>query len=306
MNGSAQRWMMRGRWRLSFAAVWLTAVLGCDGAFPAAPVVEEEVPNRCRVDGRIVSSEWKELGGGLERAIVSAWTLPKNERVAEVSAQGERFELRLPPGNYRLVCSATGTRGATFKILSREVSIAENQNRLEVGRIDLPISKTTALYGKLAPELTGIIGWQNTPPLAHKDLRGQIVVLDFFAYYCSICHAHKPDLVKLREKYAEQGLVVLAVHDASLSTMDEVNAKMEPLLRQIFHGKPPKLPVALDGSGKEGVFEAYGIYAVPAVVLINQRGLIVRRYHHAGVPQLESDVRALLSAGPKPGRRGNG
>lgn len=306
MSGSAPQWIMMSRWRLSLAVGWLAAMLGCDGPFPAARAVGEEAPNGCHVNGRIVCTEWKELGGGIERAIVSAWTLPQNERVDEISAQGEQFRLRLPPGKYRLVCSATGTRGATFKILSREVSIAENQSRLEVGRIDLPISKTTALYGKPAPELTGIVGWQNTPPLALNDLRGQVVVLDFFAYYCSICHAHKPDLVKLREKYAAQGLVVLAVHDASLSTMDEVNAKMEPLLRQIFHGKPPKLPMALDGSGKESVFEAYGIYAVPAVILINQRGRVVRRYHHAGVPQLESDVRALLRTGSKPGRRGDG
>jgi len=299
MNGSARRRMLWTRWRLSFAVMWLAAVLGCDEPLPEARVVEEEAPHGCHVNGRIVSAAWKELGGGIERAIVSVWTLPERERVDEVYAEGERFEFQLPPGNYRIDCSAIGTRGATFKVLSREISVAEDQGRLDIGQIDLPISKTTGLYGKPAPELAGIIDWQNTPPLTLKEMYGKVVVLDFFGYYCSICHAHKPDLVKLRETYGPKGLVVLAIHDASLSTMDEVNAKMEPVLHHIFGGHPPTLPMALDGTGKEGVFDAYGIYAVPAVILIDQQGRVVRRYHHAGKPELEADVRTLLGAPSK-------
>lgn len=51
----------------------------------------------------------------------------------------------------------------------------------------------------------GIIDWRNTPPLALKDLHGKVIVLDFFGDYCSICHAYKPDLVKLRHTYGRQG-----------------------------------------------------------------------------------------------------
>jgi thiol-disulfide isomerase/thioredoxin len=247
------------------------------------------------VSGRIVSTAWRDLGGRIERAIVSASTLPGSEQVAEFSGAGERFEIRLPPGKYRLVCSAVGTRGATFKVLTREVTVAEGQDDLEVGLVDLPISRTTGLYGQPAPELAGIIAWENTPPLALKDLKGKVVVLDFFGYYCSICHAHKPDLVKLREQYEDQGLVVLAIHDASLKTIEAMHEKMEPVLRHVFEGDPPKLPMALDGSGEQSVFDAYGIYAVPAVILIDRQGRVVRRYHHAGKPELEADVRMLLS-----------
>ena len=42
-----------------------------DGPVPGAPVVEEEAPRGYRVNGRIVSTAWKDLGGGIERAIVS-------------------------------------------------------------------------------------------------------------------------------------------------------------------------------------------------------------------------------------------
>ena len=300
MAASARR-SIRTRWRLPFALVWVVALLGCDKPFPGAAVAKKEAPG-CRVDGRIVSAAWKDLGGGIERAIVSVWTLPELERVDEVYAEGERFEIRLPPGKYRLVCSANGTRGATFQVQSREVTIAEKQERLDLGKVDLPISKTTALYGKPAPEFTGIIDWKDTPPLVLQDLRGKVIVLDFFAYYCSICHDHKPDLAKLREKYERQGLVVLAIHDGSLKTMDEVNAKMKPVLNNVFDGDPPMLPMALDGTGEQSVFAAYGIYAVPAVVLIDQQGRVVRRYHHAGTAQLEADVGRLLGVRSQTGR----
>lgn len=300
------------RCRLLLGLAWLgwAAIPGCADPVPQGLIVENEAqaekklpaaeplkPAGCRVHGRVVSSSWRDLGGGIERAIVRVETLPDLKQVDDVYGQGEEFELRLPPGKYRLTCSANGTRGATFQILTREVSVAEDKD-LDIGAIDLPISKTTSLYGKQAPELDGILGWRDTKPLTMKDLRGQVVVLDFFTQYCSICHAHKPDLVKLRDKYQRQGLAVLAIHDSGLKTLEELNKKIDPILRNVFQGDPPKIPMALDGPGKQCVFESYGIYAVPAVILIDQQGRVVRRHHHAGRPELEEDVKTLLSAPP--------
>jgi len=300
-NGSihcAQRWAP--------VALWFVALSGCDVQIPAppaagnpAPAAAKQEPPGCTVRGRIVSTAWRGRGGRIERAIVTAWALPESRQVAEYSEAGERFEVRLPPGKYRIVYSAVGTRGATFEIQTREITIGDGEDHLDVGQIDLPISKSTRLYGQPAPELGGIVAWRDTPPLALKDLRGKVVVLDFFGYYCTICHAHKPDLVKLRDQFKDQGLVVLAIHDASLKTLEEMNAKMEPVLREVFNGNAPRLPIALDGTGDKNVFNAYGIYAVPAVILIDQQGRIVRRYHHAGKPDLEADVRTLLTPASK-------
>jgi peroxiredoxin len=296
-------WLIR--WGLvAVHSLGLATVYGCDVQLPGPPVAggnEKKVePEGSRVSGRIVSSAWRDRGGGIERAIVSAWTLPEMKRVEQAYGKGERFEFHLPPGKYRITCSANGTRGATFEVESREITLAENQDSLDLGVVDLPISKNTSLYGKPAPELDGIIAWHDTEPIALKDLRGKVVVLDFFAWYCSICHEHKPDLVKLRDKYQADGLVVLALHDPSLKTLDEMNAKMGPVLRRVFKGDPPKLAMALDGMGEKSTFAAYGIQAVPAVILIDKRGRIVRRYHHAGTPELEADVRASLSDRSQP------
>jgi thiol-disulfide isomerase/thioredoxin len=261
---------------------------------PVPPVADKQQPDGCRVAGRIISTVWGEQGGGIERAIVSVWS--GSERLEQAYGKGGQFQLNLKPGKYRLMCSANGTRGATFDVVNREVAIADSQDRLDLGDIDLPISKTTALYGRPAPELTGISDWQDTPPLVLGDLRGKVVVLDFFGYYCSICHEHKPDLVRLSQKYKDKGLVVLAVHDNSLKTLAEMNAKIDPILARVFKGNVPELPIALDGAGKNSVCEAYGIYAVPALIVIDPQGRVFRRYYHAGVPELDADVQKLLSA----------
>jgi len=268
---------------------------------PAAAGTADVVPD-CRVHGRVESAEYRRMAGGIERAIVAVRKLPSGERIALENFRGEAVELRLPPGEYALEFSAVGTRGATFQGSRREISVGGGRKELDFGAIDLAISRTTSLYGRPAPELSGIVAWKNTEPLRLKDLCGKVVLLDFFAYYCSICHAHKPDLARLREKYADQGLVVLAVHDGSLATLVEMNEKMDPILRRVFAGEVPALPMALDGSDGESVFGAYGIGAVPSVILIDGEGRVVRRFHHAGVPELEPEVRRLLTpadAGPE-------
>ena len=199
MHSLLRRWTLN-RWDLasvlsiSFATIW-----GCDEQLPPAPAMHITEGEGCRVSGRVVSTEWRNLGGGIERAIVSVWKLPEVVRVEQVYQEGEHFEFRLPPGKYRLVYSAIGTRGATFEGKAREITIAEDQERVDIEEVDLPISKTTGLYGKRAPELEGIIAWQDTPPISLKRMRGKVVVLDFFAHYCSICHEHKPDLMKLAQ-----------------------------------------------------------------------------------------------------------
>ncbi len=244
--------------------------------------------------GRLVSSQYEKLGGHIERSIIRVAKDPGIEEAVEQIFTGNGFQLHLPAGRYRILCSANGSRGATFQPVQRQFEVRAGDPELDLGEIDLPISKTTSLYGQPAPELEGIVAWKNTEPLALKDLRGKAVVLDFFAYYCSICHAHKPDLAKLQEKYAGQGLVVLALHNSSLATLAEMNEKMDPILRRVFRGPVPKLPMALDGSDGKSIFGAYGIRAVPAVILIDREGRVVRRFHHAGVPELEVEVRRLL------------
>src|SRR4051812_20866444 len=63
-----------------------------------------------------------------------------------------------------------------------------------------------------APELDGGVAWLNTAgPLKLKDLRGKVVVLDFWTLCCINCIHTIPDLTKLEKKYPNE-LVVIGVH----------------------------------------------------------------------------------------------
>jgi thiol-disulfide isomerase/thioredoxin len=69
-----------------------------------------------------------------------------------------------------------------------------------------------------APELAGAVEWLNVPhPLTlKKDLRGKIVLLDFWTYGCINCMHVLPDLKRLEHKYREE-LVVVGIHSAKFT-----------------------------------------------------------------------------------------
>jgi thiol-disulfide isomerase/thioredoxin len=255
----------------------------------------------CRVTGRVFSSEYAKVGGGIERAIAYAYRGKGGDRVDDVSAKGETFELRLAPGTYRIQLSAVGTRGATFDFKQATVVIEPGQRAAQVPDADLPVSKTTRLYGAPAPELDGAVGWKNTQPGKLRDLRGRVVVLDFFAHYCSICHAHAPDLARIAQKYRNQGVAVLAVHDDSVKSIEEMDERMKDVPKKYWGGKDLAFPTVLDGGGDSGIFRSYGIGAVPAMILIDQQGRVVRRLYNAADPEFEKEIQRLLA--PRPRRR---
>lgn len=71
------------------------------------------------------------------------------------------------------------------------------------------------LEGKAAPTLEKLTGWMNTDARSWDDLKGKVVVLDFWGTWCGPCVAQIPKLKALHEKYAKQGLVILGVHSSN-------------------------------------------------------------------------------------------
>lgn len=262
------------------------------GPAPATPPPPRaDTPaGKCRVKGALASSEYARAGGSLERAIVSVYTDPGRDKVAGADEKGAAFAVDLPPGSYALECTGVGSRGATFVPTEKKFTVKAGDAKLDLGTIDMPASKVTKLFGQPAPELDGAVAWKNTDPLTLKGLKGKGVVLDFWSYSCTICLHHKPDLARLAEKYGDRGLAVLTVHDSSLDSVDEVERRIPAAIKQ----KAGHLPLALDGPGDKSIFRAYGITAVPMVILIDPEGKVVRRFHHAGDAELDREVEKLL------------
>jgi thiol-disulfide isomerase/thioredoxin/sugar lactone lactonase YvrE len=120
----------------------------------------------------------------------------------------------------------------------------------------------------LAPELEGGTGWLNTAgPIRLKDLRGKIVLIDFWTYCCINCIHTLPDLAKLEKKYANQ-LVVIGVHSAKFDNEKESENIRKAILRyEISH------PVVNDSNQK--IWATYGASSWPTLVLIDPEGYLV-------------------------------
>jgi thiol-disulfide isomerase/thioredoxin len=118
-----------------------------------------------------------------------------------------------------------------------------------------------------APELEGGVAWLNTAgPLRLKDLRGKVVLLDFWTFCCINCIHSLPDLAKLEKKYANQ-LVVIGVHSAKFDNEKETESIRKAILRyEIAH------PVVNDAHMK--IWRTYlgNRGSWPTLVLIDPEG----------------------------------
>jgi len=119
-----------------------------------------------------------------------------------------------------------------------------------------------------APELEGGVAWLNTTgPLKMADLRGKVVLLDFWTYCCINCIHILPDLERLEKKYPNE-LVVIGVHSAKFHAEKDTGNIREAVLRyHIEH------PVVNDAEHK--IWNAYGVNSWPTFWLIDPEGNLV-------------------------------
>src|SRR5688572_23083152 len=92
------------------------------------------------------------------------------------------------------------------------------KNLVAVGVLSATAAATgAAIAGPLkngvpAPEFTGIEKWLNSEPLTMQQLRGKVVLVDFWTYDCINCINTLPHVKDWHQKYKDQGLVVVGVH----------------------------------------------------------------------------------------------
>ncbi len=147
-----------------------------------------------------------------------------------------------------------------------------------------------------APEFDGGVGWLNTDrPIHLKDLKGKVVLLDFWTYCCINCMHVIPDLKKLEEKYPNE-LVVIGVHSAKFDNERESESIKNAVLRYGI-----KHPVVNDA--KFAIWHAYTVNAWPTLVLIDPDGKIVEQVSGEGnFEELDSTIAGLISRFSQAGR----
>jgi thiol-disulfide isomerase/thioredoxin len=142
--------------------------------------------------------------------------------------------------------------------------------------------------GVEAPELTGGIAWLNTAsPIKLKDLRGKIVVLDFWTLCCINCLHTLPDLANLERKYANE-LVVIGVHSAKFENEKDTQSIRKAILRyQVTH------PVVNDADMK--IWRRYHATSWPTLVLIDPEGKLVAQGSGEGLAEpLDKEIAKLI------------
>ena len=259
-----------------------------------------------RVTGRIVSPELEEAGRSVELAqVYGTGGTATNLRARE---SGDAFELLLPPGAAEFMVVG---KGGYF--IDQAVNLTAGE-RLDVGDIDIGMQRWLMLEGQSAPALEGIVEWQNAPGggLTLEDLRGKVVLLHFWGVWCGNCHVEVAELLPVYDELQPLGFEVIAVHDASETSLAEAMPKMEQTRRELWGGRSMPWPIALD-SGKQtpipgapgGVWTdgrttaIYGVTGFPTGVVIGRDGRVLRTFD----ARVEEDVawlRALMDDGNSP------
>lgn len=135
------------------------------------------------------------------------------------------------------------------------------------------------LWGVFSPCLLHATALDLTP------YKNQVVLVDFWASWCSPCLASFPWLKSLQSQYSSQGLTILTVNlDENRQDADFFLAKQSATLHVVF-----------DPTGN--IAKEYGLVAMPTSLLIDRKGTI--RYRHNGfleskVSDYEEHIRALL------------
>jgi cytochrome c biogenesis protein CcdA/thiol-disulfide isomerase/thioredoxin len=145
-----------------------------------------------------------------------------------------------------------------------------------------------------APELAGVSAWINSNPLTMTNLRGKVVLIDFWTYSCINCLRTLPHVQSWHDHYKKDGLVVIGVHTPEFAFEHDLSN-----VRQAVKRLGIVYSVALDND--YDVWRAFDNHYWPAEYLIDARGRI--RYHHFGegdYQKTESAIQSLLAeAGSK-------
>lgn len=114
---------------------------------------------------------------------------------------------------------------------------------------------------QIAPELD-ILQWIG-PSLSLDDLRGKVVILDFWGLSCGPCIAALPDIQKVYDKFKDKELVVVAVHSRG-GDFEKVS--------QFIEENNYSFPVGID-TGKS--VRKYAVFGIPSYYLIDKNGCLI-------------------------------
>jgi cytochrome c biogenesis protein CcdA/thiol-disulfide isomerase/thioredoxin len=157
---------------------------------------------------------------------------------------------------------------------------------------EAPAAQALPVEGSL-PSLAGTVEWLNSPPLTPDELKGKVVLVDFWTYSCINCLRSIPYVRAWADKYKDQGLVVIGVHAPEFAFEKNIgNVKQAVTKLKIDY------PVAIDND--YAIWRAFNNEYWPADYFIDANGKI--RHHFFGegdYAESEKVIQQLLAEAGK-------
>lgn len=175
-----------------------------------------------------------------------------------------------------------------FLYISTETSISFDNGIKATGKTLSSNLIDADTFTYKAPAMTGITAWINSQPLTIQDLRGKVVLIDFWTYSCINCIRTLPYLKAWYARYHQDGLEIIGVHSPEFAfeaNIDNVKSAVKKF--------GITYPVAMDN--RFITWRNFHNSYWPAQYLIDKNGYVV--YQHVGEGDddiIESNIRVLL------------
>ncbi|MGH9421392.1 MAG: redoxin domain-containing protein, partial [Thermoanaerobaculia bacterium] len=138
--------------------------------------------------------------------------------------------------------------------------------------------------------LSHATAWLNSPPLTAEELRGKVVLVDFWTYTCINWLRTLPYLRAWAARYREQGLVVIGVHTPEFTFEEGIDN-----VRKAAYERGVTYPIAIDNN--RAIWSGFGNHYWPALYFVDVAGRV--RGHHFGegnYKESEMRIREMLAA----------
>jgi len=167
-----------------------------------------------------------------------------------------------------------------------QVITSDGNSKNSISNVKLSIDKSQF---RIAPEFKGITSYINSNGTKLSDLKGKVVLVDFWTYSCINCIRTLPYLVDWNQKYSDKGLVIVGIHSPEFEFEKNIDNVKQAVARFGI-----KYPVLLDND--HGTWNAYQNNYWPRKYLVDSEGYI--RYDHigeGGYAETENAIRNLLA-----------
>ena len=153
-----------------------------------------------------------------------------------------------------------------------------------------------SLESKPAPPLE-IPQWVGEKPKSLAELKGQVVLLFFWAHWCGDCKTQMPTLVRLAEEYAGRGLTIVGPTQfyGYVARGETATPEQEMQYLRTDYQKAHPIPAWMRAPVSNANFLKFGVSTTPTLVLLDRHGF-VRLYHPGTMPYeaLTAKIKPLL------------